>query len=76
MAKPHRTVERAATPISSYLLRIVPRQETRRSLHYELHDLVSGEVHRFTSTLALRRFLSSQSAQALIPSSGHPMRRR
>jgi hypothetical protein len=41
------------------LLRIVPRQETRRSLHYELHDLVSGEVHRFTSTLALRRFLSS-----------------
>lgn len=55
---------RTDTPIPSYLLRVVPRQETRRTLHYELRDLASGEVHRFTSLLALRRFLSLLSAQA------------
>ena len=58
-ATAHHDMGRSHTPIPSFLLRIVPRQETRRTLHYELRDLGSGHVHRFTSLLALRRFLST-----------------
>lgn len=51
---------RPAAHTPSYLLRIVSRREVRCTVHYELRDLASGELHRFRSLRALRRFLAEQ----------------
>lgn len=50
----------ALAPRSAYHLRVAEIRDERIRMHYELHDLRSGLVHRFDSLAALTRFLRAQ----------------
>lgn len=47
----------AAAPLASFVLRVSGRPVT---LHYELHNVRTGERHRFTRADALAAFLRLQ----------------
>jgi len=51
--------QRSARPLSSFLLRVTEYRAERVGLHYELHELRSGRLHRFASLASLARFIAA-----------------
>lgn len=58
------TAQPTVRPSASYLLRVLPRVERRRTVVYELQDLASGQRRCFRSLAALRRFLADVAVPA------------
>jgi hypothetical protein len=58
-------------PLASFVLRVIGRPAT---LRYELHDLRTGERHRFSRSEALAAFLREQGLPELGTAApgGHP----
>lgn len=62
--------------LSSYLLRVAEVRTEHVALAFELVDLRSGDVRRFGSAGALRRFLGAQGQVAPAAATGKPARRK
>jgi hypothetical protein len=51
---------RSARPLSSFLLRVTEERTEQVELRYELHELRTGRLHRFSSLAALARFIAAR----------------
>jgi hypothetical protein len=51
---------RSARPLSSFLLRVTEERTERIDQRYELQELRTGRLYRFSSLAALARFIAAR----------------